>query len=159
MRPLGEETDVMKTLIAALTLALLASPAFAEAPCQNPSTSRCQKACAIMGAKLALSMREQALATRAQESDGHTFDATVRLTSLRTRDALEGAQRLARLAGFSLQDIDKMTLRDVSAAVVKNCRGRRVERVVRISKAQSAASPLWPPVLDRRMRFALPPYS
>jgi hypothetical protein len=51
----------MKTLVAAVTLILSASAAMAEAPCQNPVAPECQKACAVMGAKYVLAMRNQTL--------------------------------------------------------------------------------------------------
>ena len=46
----------MKILIAALSLALTASAAMAEAQCENPRAEPCRKACAVMGAKFVLSI-------------------------------------------------------------------------------------------------------
>lgn len=56
----------MKTLISAVALILSASTAMAEAPCQNPVAPACQKACAVMGAKYILLIRERSLATTVQ---------------------------------------------------------------------------------------------
>jgi len=107
------ETDAMKTLIAAITLMLAASAAMAAAPCQNPLTLPCQKACAAMGVKFVLSMREQTLGTRVR---------TVHVGDTReTVEAMASAQQLARFAGLSLQYIDGMTLHDVSRAVDAYC--------------------------------------
>ena len=97
----------MKTLIAAI-FALSASSALAQAPCENPTALPCQKACAVIGAKLVLAERQNA-------------GATVRLTTLSSESAPDSAQRLARLAGVSLIDIDRMTLRDASDGVANSC--------------------------------------
>ena len=99
----------MKTLIAATIFALSASSALAQAPCENPTALPCQKACAVIGAKLVLAERQNA-------------GAMVRLTTLSSEGAPDSAQRLAHLAGVSLIDIDRMTLRDASDGVAKYCR-------------------------------------
>jgi hypothetical protein len=104
----------MKILIAALTLALTASAAMAEAPCENPSALPCRKACAVMGARFALSMREQALEMRAATPK-------LDLTSFDTDETLAGARRLASFAGLSLRYIDAMTLPEIRRAVNEYC--------------------------------------
>jgi hypothetical protein len=108
------ETDVMKTLIAAVTLLLTALPALAGAPCQNPLTPSCQKACAVMGAKFVLAARPQSLLTPVQ---------TVRANdTLDAGGAMDNARRLARLAGVSLDYIDGMTLQEINGAIAASCR-------------------------------------
>jgi hypothetical protein len=104
---------MMKTLTAAAILLLSTSAAMAEAPCQSPQTPSCQKACAVMGAKFVLSMRKNTPPSHVQ---------TVRTAAPGdAEDSLEGAQRLARLAGLSLDYIEAMTVRDVNRGVAKSC--------------------------------------
>jgi hypothetical protein len=104
----------MKMLITAMTLALTASAAMAEARCENPRAEPCRKACAVMGARFALSMREQALEMRAATPK-------LDLTSFDTDETLVGARRLAYFAGLSLQYIDAMTLPEIRRAVDEYC--------------------------------------
>ena len=105
----------MKMLIAAATFILSASAAMAEVPCQSPVASDCQKACAMIGAKYILSMREQSLQTGAH------------LQMVRAEEpadnpgSLENAQRLARIAGLTLDYIDGMTWPQGKAAIAAYC--------------------------------------
>ena len=104
----------MKTLMAAVTLILSASAAMAEAPCQNPISLPCQKACAVMGAKYVLSIREQNLQTGVQVKAvraGNPFD----------RGDLAAAQRLASFAGLSLDYIDGLTMQQINGAIAAYC--------------------------------------
>jgi hypothetical protein len=108
------ETDVMKTLIAAVSLILSASAAMAEAPCQDPVTIPCQKACAVMGAKYVLSMREQSLQANVQVK-------AVRVGNPLDRGDLAAAQRLASFAGLSLDYIDGLTTQQINGAIAAYC--------------------------------------
>ena len=114
----------MKTLIAALTLALTASTAMAEAQCENPRAEPCRKACAVMGAKFVLSMREQALEMRAAARAAQTERPTptkLGLISFDTDQTGAGARRLAYFAGLSLHYIDGMTFQEIRRAVDEYC--------------------------------------
>ena len=105
----------MKTLMAAVTLFLSASAAMAEAPCQNPVAPACQKACAAMGAKYVLSMRQQNL-------QSHMPVRAIRVgDSEDNAGSLENAERLARLAGLSRDYIDGLTAREISGAIAAYC--------------------------------------
>jgi hypothetical protein len=98
----------MKTLISVVALLLSASTAVAEAPCENPVTLACRQACAVMGAKHVLSMREPNPLT------------TVRV---QTDDvgSLDSAQRLARFAGLSLPYIARLTVQKINGAIASSC--------------------------------------
>jgi hypothetical protein len=111
MRRKGEETDVMKTLVAATALLLSASAAMAEAPCQNPVAPSCQKACAVVGAKYVLAIRERSL-----QAGAHV--QTVRADA---GEPLASAQHLARLADLSLDYIDGLTVRQINGAIAAYC--------------------------------------
>jgi hypothetical protein len=110
----AKETDVMKTLVAAVTLILSASTAMAEAPCENPAAELCQKACAVMGAKYVL-MHQQS--SRANASI-HPVRADMSADNPGWR---ENAERLATIAGLSLDYIDGLTLQQSKAAVAAYC--------------------------------------
>ncbi len=105
----------MKTLVAATALLLSASAAMAEAPCQNPVASDCQKACAMIGAKYILSMREQSL------PPGAHFQTVRAEEPADNPGSLENAQRLARIAGLTLDYIDGMTWPQSKAAIAAYC--------------------------------------
>ena len=105
----------MKTLIAALMIALTASSAMAEAPCESPPTLPCQKACAAMGAKFVMSMRQ----------DRQNAINVVKSSATYSAGMVERARHLAGFAGVSLQDIDRMTLHDLAGAVGEYCTERR----------------------------------
>ena len=113
----------MKTLIVPVMLLLTASTAMAQAPCENPIAPSCQKACAIMGAKFALTMHEQALEMRSLESAVQAKSAKPKLdlTSLHATATQADADQLARSAGVSLQSIDGITLREAKRAVDEFC--------------------------------------
>jgi hypothetical protein len=113
----------MKTLLAALILALTSSVAMGQAPCENPRTLPCQKACALMGAKFVLAMRKQALEIeQLSRATASRARLVVSADETNTGQMLENAQRLAGFAGVSLQEVDRMRLRDLSAAVDQYCR-------------------------------------
>jgi len=103
----------MKTLLTAAALLLTASAAMAEAPCENPTAQICQKACAVMGAKYMLSVREQQLPARVRSvRAGDPLDQT---------GSFENAERLARFAGLSLDYIDGLPVEQISRAVATYC--------------------------------------
>lgn len=113
----------MKTLLAALILALTSSVAMGQAPCENPRTPPCQKACALIAAKFVLSMRAQTLEIEQLSRETASRGRVVLSSSgANTWQMLENAQRLAGLAGVSLQEVDGMRLRDLGAAVEQYCR-------------------------------------
>lgn len=105
----------MKTPIAAAIFILSASAAMAEAPCQNPVASDCQKACAMIGAKYILLMREQSL------QPGAHFQMVRAEEPADNPGSLENAQRLARIAGLTLDYIDGMTWPQSKATVAAYC--------------------------------------
>jgi hypothetical protein len=113
----------MKMLMAPLMLVLMASTAKAGAPCENPHMLPCQKACAVMGAKFALTMHEQALEMRTLESAVQARRSTpmLDLTSLHATATQEDAEYLARVAGVSLPYIQGMTLKEAKRAVDEYC--------------------------------------
>jgi hypothetical protein len=113
----------MKTLIAPLILVLMASSAMAEAPCENPHMLPCQKACAVMGAKFALTMHDHALEMRALENAVQARRSTpmLDLTSLHATATQGDAEYLARFAGVSLSYIQGMTLKEAKRAVDDYC--------------------------------------
>jgi 4-pyridoxate dehydrogenase len=119
----GAREIAMKTALAAVTLLMTVSAALAEAPWENPSAPQCQKACALMGAKFALSMREQALKTQAQILAVQSGRPAPRvdLTSFDNDATLGGVRYLAQIAGRSLHDINGMTLREARHAVEQYC--------------------------------------
>lgn len=103
----------MRTLLAATALLLSASAAMAEAPCENPAAQICQKACAAMGAKYVLLLRERQLGAQVQPvRAGDPLDRT---------GSLENAERLARLAGLSLDYIDGLPAGQISRAIAAYC--------------------------------------
>jgi hypothetical protein len=113
----------MKILLAAVILALTSSVAIAEAPCESPRTLPCQKACALMGAKFVLAMREQTLEIeQVSQETASRGRVVLSSTGANTWQMLENAQRLAGFAGVSLQEVDRMRLRDLGAAVDRYCR-------------------------------------
>lgn len=104
----------MKTLMAAVSLLLSASAALAGAPCQNPAVPACETACAALGAKLALSLRQQGAMPGGQVQKigtGKSLDD----------DGFAGAQRLAHLARLSLDYIGGMTVQQARGAVAAYC--------------------------------------
>jgi hypothetical protein len=105
----------MKPLLAALALILSASAALADAPCENPSTQLCQKACAVMAAKLVIATHPRS----------HSAATPVRAAWADNSDdnpgSAENAQRLAGIAGLSLDYINGLTLQQSKAAVVAYC--------------------------------------
>jgi hypothetical protein len=101
----------VKTLISAMVLLLSASAAMAEAPCQNPVATACQKACAVMGAKYVLAMREQNLQAGAR----------IQIVRADAEKPLASAQHLARFADLSLDYIDGLTVREISGAIAAYC--------------------------------------
>jgi hypothetical protein len=107
----AKETDVMKMLVAAVTLILSASAAMAEAPCENPVSPPCEKACAAMGAKYVLWRREQDRPGVAQ----------LQTVSANSESPLAAAHRLAGIAGLSLDYVDALSMRQVSQAVETYC--------------------------------------
>jgi hypothetical protein len=113
----------MKTLIAPLILVLTASTAMAGAPCENPHMLPCQKACAVMGAKFALTMHEQAVEMRTLESAVRARRSMpmLDLTSLHATATQQDAEYLARFAGVSLTYIEGMTLKEAKRAVDEYC--------------------------------------
>jgi hypothetical protein len=112
----------MKILMAAVILVLGASTAVAEAPCQNPLTPPCQRACAIMGAKYVLLMRQQTQQTPARVQTVRAGNpAAIDPAGPETGNPLEVAQRLARIAGLSLQYIDGMKLQEIKGAIAESC--------------------------------------
>ena len=100
--------QIMKTLISVVALLLSISTAVAEAPCENPVTLACRQACAVMGAKYVLLMREPNLLT------------TVRVQTDNV-GSLDNAQRLARFAGLSLPYIAGLTVQQINAAIASSC--------------------------------------
>jgi hypothetical protein len=102
------ETEIMKALISVVALLLSASTAVAEAPCENPATLACRQACAVMGAKYVLLMREPNLPT------------TVRLQTDNV-GSLDNAQRLARFAGLSLPYIASLTVQQINGPIALSC--------------------------------------
>jgi hypothetical protein len=99
----------MKTIAAAAALFLSASAALAEAPCENPVAPPCQKACAAMAAKLVLATRRPSL------QPVSTGDADAVGTT-------EGVQKLARLSGLTIDELERMPLSGLRRAVVSYCR-------------------------------------
>jgi len=83
----------------------------ADAPCQNPVVPACQKACAVMGAKYVLAMRER------------TLQAGIRVQTVRADagEPLANAQYLARFAGLSIDYIDGLTVRQINGAIAAYC--------------------------------------
>jgi hypothetical protein len=106
---------LMKTLIAAATLILSVSAAMAQAPCEAPRAPACQKACAVMGAKFVLSMRDRSRGTRAP------VQAVRMIDPVDSDPSLASAQRLASFAGLSLDYIDALTVQQISRAIVTYC--------------------------------------
>ena len=98
----------MKALISVVALLLSASTAVAEAPCENPVTLACRQACAVMGAKYVLLMRESNLPTTVRV---HTDNV----------GSLDNAQRLARFAGLSLPYIASLTVQQINGAIALSC--------------------------------------
>lgn len=117
------EISDMKTLTAAAALILSATTAMAEAPCQNPRTTPCQQACAMMGAKYVLLLRQPAQQTPARVLPIRASNSlAIAPASLVAGGSLEAAQRLAHIAGFSVEDIGGMKLPDISSAIAESCR-------------------------------------
>jgi hypothetical protein len=114
----------MKMLMAALILALTSSVAMGQAPCENPRALPCQKTCALMGAKFVLAMREQILEIEqlSRETASRARLVVSAADGTNTWQMLENARRLAGFAGVSLQEVDRMRLRDLGAAVDRYCR-------------------------------------
>ena len=102
------EPGIMKTLIAIVALLLSASTAVAEAPCENPVTPACQKACAVMGAKYVLLKHEPNLLTTARVQTDNV-------------GSLDIAQRLVRFAGLSLPYIASLTVQQINGAITLSC--------------------------------------
>jgi hypothetical protein len=97
-------------LIAAIALLLPTAAALAGAPCENPAEPLCRRACAVMGARFALSVRQ------------HDERPSALQVAVGGEDTPEDAAvRLAHMAGLPLDDIAGMTLRDTAAAVAKYC--------------------------------------
>jgi hypothetical protein len=103
-----KETKIMRTLISAVALLLSTATGMAEAPCENPVAPACQKACAVMGAKYVLSIREQSLPTPPRVQIGNA-------------GSLESAQRLARFAGLPLLYIDGLTVPQIKRGIALYC--------------------------------------
>lgn len=105
----------MKPLIPALAFILSASAALAEAPCENPSTQLCQKACAVLATKFVLAAHPQnhSAATPVRAAWGDNSDDNP--------GSAEIAQRLAGIAGLSLDYINALPLQQSKAAVVAYC--------------------------------------
>ena len=113
----------MKTLLAALILAMTSSVAMGQAPCENPRTLPCQKACALMAAKFVLSMRAQTLEIEQMSREtGARARLFLSADGTNTWQMPENARRLAEIAGVSLQEVDGMRPRDLRAAVEQYCR-------------------------------------
>jgi hypothetical protein len=102
------ETEIMKTLISVAALLLSASTAMAEAPCENPVTPACRQACAAMGAKYVLLMREPNLLTAVRVQADNV-------------GSLDNTQRLARFAGLSLPYIASLTVQQINGAIALSC--------------------------------------
>jgi hypothetical protein len=85
----------------ALAVLLLAATAQAEPPCKNPRTLPCQRVCAVYSAKTQLTLSAQ--------------DPSI------PQDK-ETARQAARFAGYTLQEVDAMTQRQIVVALYEYCR-------------------------------------
>lgn len=86
-----------------VVLAGASSAGFAQAepPCKNPRTLACQRVCAVYSAKMQLTMSAQ------NPPIAHET---------------ETARQAARFAGYTLQEVDAMTQRQIVAALYEYCR-------------------------------------
>src|SRR5262249_20351111 len=105
----------MRTLIAAASLMLSASAAMAGAPCENPVSPPCQKACAVMGAKYVLALQGRGAPLQARVQPARAGEPLARTASL------VNAERLARFAGLSLDYINALSAEQIGRAIAAYC--------------------------------------